>query len=117
MTEKITKVDIITSPNRLEDLMDELDKIGVTGMTVSNVSGCGLQRGHKEYYRGTPVEIKLLAKVKVEIVICEIPVDKLVETVKKVLYTGNIGDGKIFVYDVVNVIRISDGTEGIDALR
>lgn len=116
MSDKMTKVDIITSQDRLEDLMDALDKIGITGMTVSNVLGCGVQKGHKEYYRGTAVEIKLLPKVKVEIVICSIPLKTLLDTVKSVLHTGNIGDGKIFVYDVENVIRISNGAEGKDAL-
>jgi nitrogen regulatory protein P-II 1 len=117
MSDVMTKVDIITSQDRLDDLIDALNKIGVTGMTVSNVLGCGIQKGHKEYYRGTSIDIKLLPKVKIEIVICEVPVDLLVETAKKVLHTGKIGDGKIFVYDVKNVIRISDGSEGRAALQ
>jgi nitrogen regulatory protein P-II 1 len=117
MSDIMTKVDIITSPNRLDDLMEALNNIGVTGMTVSNVLGCGVQKGHKEYYRGMSVDIKLLSKIKVEIVICEVPVDLLVETVKKVLHTGEMGDGKIFVYDVKNVIRISNGAEGREALK
>ncbi|HWT74671.1 MAG TPA: P-II family nitrogen regulator [Mobilitalea sp.] len=117
MCDKMTKVDIITSPNKLDDLIDALNKIGITGMTVSNVMGCGVQRGHKEYYRGTAVDIKLLSKVKVEIVICEVPLDLLIQTAKDVLHTGNVGDGKIFVYDVANVIRISNGAEGRDALK
>jgi nitrogen regulatory protein P-II 1 len=116
MNDKITKVDIVTSQQKLDELIDALDKIGVTGMTVSNVLGCGAQKGHKEYYRGTAVEVKLLPKVKVEIVICSVPVEDVVETAKKVLHTGGIGDGKIFVYDVTNVIRISDFLEGKDAL-
>jgi Nitrogen regulatory protein PII len=117
MSDVMTKVDIITSPNRLDDLIDALNKIGITGLTVSNVLGCGVQMGHKEYYRGMPVDIKLLSKVKVEIVICEVPVDLLVETAKKVLHTGTMGDGKIFVYDVKNVIRVSNGAEGREALK
>lgn len=117
MKDKMTKVDIITRQNKLDELLDALNKIGITGLTVSNVLGCGMQKGHKEYFRGQPVEMKLLPKVKVEIIICEVPVDLLVETAKKVLRTGNIGDGKIFVYDVENVIRISDGSEGRDALQ
>lgn len=116
MNDKITKVDIITSRGKLETLIDELNKIGITGMTVSNVLGCGVQKGHKEYYRGTPVDIKLLQKVKVEIVIANVPLDAVIETVKEVLHTGEIGDGKIFIYDVSNVIRISNGVEGKDAL-
>lgn len=117
MNDKITKVDIITSPNKLDDLMDALDKIGITGITVSNVLGCGVQKGHKEYYRGMAVDIKLLSKMKIEIVICEVPLETLLETVKSVLHTGEVGDGKIFVYDVSNVIRISNGAEGRDALK
>lgn len=116
MNDKITKVDIITSQGKLDNLIEELDKIGITGMTVSNVLGCGVQKGYKEYYRGTEVEVKLLPKVKVEIVICSVPVDTVIETAKKVLHTGEIGDGKIFIYDVANVIRISNGLEGKDAL-
>lgn len=117
MSDKMTKVDIITSPNKLDDLIEALDKIGITGMTVSNVMGCGVQKGHKEYYRGMAVDIKLLAKVKIEIVICEIPVDVLIKAVKEVLHTGNIGDGKIFVYDVSHVVRISNGEEDKAALK
>lgn len=86
-------------------------------MTVSNVLGCGMQKGHKEYYRGTTVDINLLPKIKVEIVVCDVPVESVVETAKKVLHTGKIGDGKIFVYDVQNVIRISSGDEGRAALQ
>lgn len=117
MSDKMTKVDIITSPTKLDDLIEALNKIGVTGLTVSNVLGCGVQKGHKEFYRGMPVDIKLLSKVKIEIVICEVPVDLLIDTVKSVLHTGKIGDGKIFVYDVSNVIRISNGAEGREALQ
>lgn len=116
MADKITKVDIITSHSKLDELMDALDKVGITGMTVSNVMGCGIQKGHKEYYRGTPVDIKLLPKVKIEIVICNVPLDIVLETTKKVLHTGQIGDGKIFIYDVANVIKVSDGSEGKAAL-
>ncbi len=116
MGDVITKVDILTSQNKLEDLIEALDKIGVSGLTVSNVLGCGVQKGHKEYYRGSEVDVKLLPKVKIEIVICTVPVQDVIDTAKKVLYTGNIGDGKIFVYDVANVIRISDNSEGKAAL-
>lgn len=117
MSDVMTKVDIITSPNRLDDLIEALNNIGITGITVSNVMGFGVQKGHKEYYRGMPVDVKLLAKVKVEIVICEVPVEVLVKTAKEVLHTGNIGDGKIFVYDVKNVVRVSTGEEDRDALK
>ncbi|MBV7274825.1 P-II family nitrogen regulator [Clostridium thailandense] len=117
MSGKLTKIDIITSPSKFEELKDALSEIGIAGMTVSNVLGCGMQKGHKEFYRGKAVDINLLQKVKVEIVVCEIPVETVVETAKKILYTGQMGDGKIFIYDVANVIRISNGTEGKDALQ
>jgi nitrogen regulatory protein P-II 1 len=117
MSDVMTKVDIITSPAKLDDLIDALVNIGITGITVSNVTGFGVQKGHKEFYRGMSVDVKLLSKVKVEVIICEVPLDLLLSTAKNVLYTGNIGDGKIFVYDVKNVIRISNGAEGRDALR
>lgn len=115
--DQMTKIDIITNPSKFDELKDELNKIGITGMTVSNVLGCGLQKGHKEYYRGVAVDINLLPKLKVEIVVCEVPVKLVVETAQRVLKTGKIGDGKIFVYDVQNVIRISTGQEGIEALK
>lgn len=117
MDDKMYRVDIITSPNKVDDLMDELNKIGVNGMTVTNVSGCGVQKGHKHYVRGMAVDINLLPKVKFEIVICEIPLDTVIDTIKNVLHTGNVGDGKIFVYEVFNVIRVSDGAEGKEALK
>lgn len=117
MNRPITKVDIITAPHKLDELIDALNEIGVTGLTVSEVSGCGIQKGHKEYYRGNEVNIKLLPKMKVEIVISDVPLETLIETTKKILHTGNMGDGKIFVYDVSNVIRISNGDEGHDALQ
>lgn len=117
MSKKMTKIDILLDPSKFEDLKDALNEIGITGMTVSNVLGCGVQKGHKEYYRGTEVDINLLKKVKVEIVVCEVPVYAVVETAKKVLHTGKMGDGKIFIYDVQNVIRISNGAEGKEALE
>ncbi|MDD3223941.1 MAG: P-II family nitrogen regulator [Clostridium sp.] len=117
MSQKLTKIDIIVSPGKLEDLKDALNGIGVTGMTVSNVLGCGMQKGHKEYYRGRTVEVNLLQKVKFEIVVCDIPAQKVVDVAQKVLHTGQIGDGKIFVYDVENVIRVSTGDEGQAALQ
>ncbi|HEY5576150.1 MAG TPA: P-II family nitrogen regulator [Clostridiaceae bacterium] len=114
---KLTKIDILTSPSKFEELKEALGLIGISGMTVSNVLGCGVQKGHKEFYRGREVDINLLQKVKVEIVVCEVPVQTVVDTAKKVLHTGEIGDGKIFIYDVVDVIRISNGEEGRDALQ
>lgn len=116
MNEKMTKIEIVTSQTKLDDLIEELDKIGITGMTVTSVQGCGNQKGHTEYYRGEAVNVKLLPKVKVEIVICSVPLETALDTIKKVLHTGNIGDGKIFIYDVSNVIRISNNAQGKDAL-
>ena len=117
MENNMTKIDIITDSSRFEELKDELNKIGITGMTISSVYGCGVQKGHKEYYRGVAVDINLLPKIKVEVVVCEVPVDLVIETTKKVLHTGKIGDGKIFVYDVKNVVRISTGQEDREALK
>lgn len=117
MADKITKIDIITSQGKLDELKDALGDIGIAGMTVTNVLGCGMQKGHKEYYRGITMDINLLPKIKVEVIVCEVPVETVIETAKKVLHTGEMGDGKIFVYDVQNVIRISTGDEGKTALQ
>ena len=114
---KITKVEIITKQSKFEALKEAMNSIGVTGMTVTNVMGCGMQKGNKEYYRGVEMEINLLPKIRVEIVICKVPVSTVVETAKRVLYTGKIGDGKIFVYDVENAIKVRTGEEGYDALQ
>lgn len=117
MGDKITKIEIITRANKFEELKEALNAIGVTGMTVTNVLGCGMQKGFPEYYRGVPLDMNLVPKVKIETVICEVPLDKVIETAKKVLNTGKIGDGKIFVYEVANVIRIRTGEEGRAALQ
>lgn len=114
---KISKIVIITNQDRFDALKLALDKLGITGMTVTNVLGYGMQKGSTNYYRGTPVEITLLPKLKVEIVVCKIPVATLIDVVKKTLYTGKIGDGKIFVYPVENVIKIRTNEEGYDALQ
>ena len=98
-------------------LKDAMSKLGITGMTVSHVMGYGIQKGHAEYYRGVAVETDLRPKVQVDIVVSKIPVRDVIETAKKVLYTGHIGDGKIFVYDVENVVKVRTGEEGYDALQ
>lgn len=116
MADKLTKVDIITRPAKFEDLKEALNEIGITGMTVTQVLGCGMQKGLTEMYRGVPMEINLLPKVKVEMVVCEVPVDEVVRVAKEVLRTGEIGDGKIFIYPVENVIKIRTGEEGVKAL-
>jgi len=114
---KMTKIDIIMKQNRFEALKEAMNAIGITGMTVTQVLGCGMQKGSTEYYRGVETEINLLPKVQVEIVVSKVPVRTVIETAKKVLYTGNIGDGKIFVYDVENVVKVRTGEEGYDALQ
>ena len=114
---KFTKVEIITKQNKFESLKNAMDKIGITGMTVTNVLGYGIQGGVTEYYRGIEFETNLLPKIKVEIVVSKVPVITVIETAKKVLYTGNIGDGKIFIYNVENIIKVRTGEEGYDALQ
>ena len=114
---KMTKIEIICKQSRFEALKNAMTSIGITGMTVTNVLGFGAQGGGKEMYRGVEVQVNLLPKIQVEIVVCKVPVKTVIETAKKVLYTGNIGDGKIFVYDVENVIKVRTGEEGYDALQ
>ena len=111
------KVVIVTRQNKFDRLKAAMNEIGITGMTVSNVMGCGMQKGASEYYRGAPVEINLLPKIKVETVISKVPVDTVIEAARKALYTGHIGDGKIFVYDVEEVIKVRTGETGFDALQ
>ena len=114
---KLTRVSIITNQSRFAQLQDALEKLGVTGMTVTNVFGYGVQKGHTTYYRGAPVEARLLPKMKIDVVISKIPTQTLVETAKRALYTGNVGDGKIFVYDVEQVVKVRTGETGYDALQ
>lgn len=114
---KLTKIEIICKESRLEALKNAMVAIGISGMTVTHVLGCGVQKGKPEYYRGVAIEASLLPKVQVNIVVSAVPVDKVIETAKKVLYTGHIGDGKIFVYDVENVVKVRTGEEGYDALQ
>ena len=115
-TPKMTKVEILINESKFDHLKKALNGIGVTGMTVVNVFGYGVQKGHTTYYRGVETDADLLPKVRVEVVISKVPLQKVIETARKALYTGNIGDGKIFVYDVENVIRVSTGEEGVLAL-
>lgn len=111
------KVEIIVKRERFLKLKEAMNQIGVTGMTVMQVLGCGMQKGVGEYYRGTPVEMQLLPKLKVEIVLAKVPVEQVVQTARKVLYTGHIGDGKIFIYDVVDAVKIRTGAVGYDAMQ
>ena len=114
---KLTKVCIITSQNRFEALKTALDKLGITGMTVTKVLGYGIQKGQSEMYRGAEIAAHLLPKVKVEMVVSAIPVADVVNTAKAVLYTGKYGDGKIFIYNVDDVVKIRTGETGFDALQ
>ena len=114
---KFTKIEIICKERMLEALKTSLMDIGITGMTVSHVMGCGVQKGKPEYYRGVELEPSLLPKIQIDIVVAKVPVRQVIETAKKVLYTGHIGDGKIFVYDVENVVKVRTGEEGYDALQ
>lgn len=115
---KLTKVVMIFNPAKFEEIKESMNLIGVTGMTVTNVMGCGTQKGHIRKYRGVEIEeMNLNPKMKLEMVISEVPVNAVVETARKVLYTGNIGDGKIFIYDVDDVVKVRTGEHGYDALQ
>ena len=111
------KIDAFIREEKFEDVKAALNAIGVNGITVSQVMGCGVQKGQPEYYRGALVETSLLPKIQVDIVVAKVPVSLVIATAKKVLYTGHIGDGKIFVYDVENVVKVRTGEEGYDALQ
>ena len=113
---KMTKIEIITRSNKLDELMSALNEIGVLGMTVSQVFGCGLQKGHEEVYRGKKYDINLVPKVKLETVVCEVPVEKVLEVAQRVLRTGKFGDGKIFVYELTDAVRIRTGQRGATAI-
>lgn len=113
---EIKKIEVMTRTEKLEDLKQALSEVHVTGMTVSNVYGCGLSKGHKEVYRGKQVEVSLQPKIKIEIVVCEVPVETVIDVIKKVCCTGNIGDGKIFVYNVEEAVKIRTGERGRDAI-
>lgn len=113
----IQKVVIISKLTKYDKLRKAMNDLGVTGMTVTQVMGCGIQKGAGEKYRGAELDATLLPKVKVEVIVGKIPVEKVIETAKKTLYTGHIGDGKIFVYDVAQVVKVRTGEEGIEALQ
>ncbi len=114
---KISKVQIVCKEARLEALKNSMMDIGITGMTVTHVLGCGTQKGKPEYYRGVQIEANLLPKVQVDIVVCTVPVGRVIEAAKKTLYTGHIGDGKIFVYDVEEVVKVRTGQTGLEAME
>lgn len=116
MADEMTRIEIIIRQSQLEDLKNELNKIGINGMTVTNVLGYGVQKGHRQIYRGTEYTVDLLPKVKVEMVVCSVPVQTVVDTAIKTLRTGEIGDGKIFISPVSRVIKIRTGEEDKEAL-
>ena len=111
------KVVIIAKLSRYERLKSALNELGVTGMTVTQVMGCGIQKGAGERYRGVEMDVTVLPKVKVEVIVGNIPVESVIETAKKTLYTGHVGDGKIFVYNVQKVVKVRTGEEDLSALR
>jgi Amt family ammonium transporter len=114
---KISKVEIIMKQARFEALKKSMNELGVTGMTVTQVLGCGVQKGATEYYRGAEIDMQLLPKVKVEMVVSKVPVMDVITAARKALYTGHIGDGKIFVHDVEDVVKVRTGETGYDALQ
>ncbi|WP_318662893.1 ammonium transporter [Treponema sp.] len=114
---KFHMVTIVTRQSKFDELKAAMNDINVTGMTVTNVLGCGIQHGKTQKYRGAEIDMTLLPKIKVDIVVSEVPVDLVITAAKEVLYTGNIGDGKIFVYDVENVVKVRTGEEGYEALQ
>ena len=115
--QRFTKIEIICKEARFEKLKRAMAQLGITGMTVTHVMGYGSQKGKPEYYRGVLVDTNLLPKIQVEMVVSAIPVRDVIEAAKKALYTGHIGDGKIFVYSVDNVVKVRTGEEGYAALQ
>ena len=114
---KLTNIVVIFKQQKLQQFIEAMEAIDVKGITVTNVLGCGMQNGQKNYYRGATVEMNLLPKVKAEIAVCAVPVEKVVAAAKAALYTGNYGDGKMFIYDIENVIKVRTGEEGYNALH
>ena len=113
----LTKVVVVTRQSKLTELLKAFSGIGVTGVTITNVLGCGTQKGSLDFYRGVPLDMTLLPKVKVEVVVSKVPVELVIKTARDVLYTGHIGDGKVFVYGVDNAVKIRTGEQGYDALQ
>lgn len=115
---KLSEVVMLFNPAKLERVKDAMNAVGVTGMTVTNVMGCGTQKGHVRKYRGVEIEeLNLNPKMKLEMVISAVPVETVIAAAREALYTGNIGDGKIFVYDVEDAVKVRTGARGYDALQ
>ncbi|MEL7567339.1 MAG: P-II family nitrogen regulator [Dehalobacterium sp.] len=110
------KIECIIRPSKLDDVKEALDKAGIKGMTVTNVIGCGLQRGVKEYYRGSSYTVNLIPKIKIEVVLVDNLLEKAISTITSTARTGELGDGKLFIYDVADAIRIRTGESGENAL-
>ncbi|MDP4091801.1 MAG: P-II family nitrogen regulator [Bacillota bacterium] len=110
------KIEAIIRPGKLEDIKDTLNKFNIHGLTISQVMGCGLQKGRKEYYRGTEITLNLLPKIKVEIVAKDEHVDEIIKLISDEAKTGEVGDGKIFVYEIEDVVRIRTGERGENAI-
>jgi nitrogen regulatory protein P-II 1 len=117
MSEVLTKIEIISRPTKFEELKHALAEIGVSGITVTHALGAGFQEGYTESYRGKKLNINMYERIKVEIVVSKVPVQLVIDTARKVLNTGQPGDGKIFVYEIANAIKIRTGEEGYDALQ
>lgn len=114
---KISKVEIIFRPEKFHELKEALNEIGIMGITISNVMGCGVQKGKAESYRGISYTMDTLPKLKLETVVSEVPVDLVIETARKILCTDSIGDGKIFVSEISQVVRIRNNDRGVEALN
>ncbi len=110
------KIEAVIRPGKLEDIKETLSKFNINGLTISQVMGCGLQKGRKEYYRGTEITLNLLPKVKIEIIAKDDQVEEIIKLISEEAKTGEVGDGKIFVYDVVDTIRIRTGERGESAI-
>lgn len=114
---KLSNITLIINPDKFADLKEAFRKIGIRGMTVTHVEGCGTQMGKTGRYRGAVVDMSLLPKTKVEVVVSKIPVETVIKAAREVLCTDSFGDGKIFVYDVEHVLRVRTGEEDFDALQ
>ncbi|MGO2686323.1 MAG: P-II family nitrogen regulator, partial [Enterococcus italicus] len=116
-TSTIRKFEILTNPNRFDRLVEELNAIGVAGMNVSNVTGFGVQKGHSSYYRGLEVDTNFLPKIKLEVVVNTISTTDMLQAIQRALYTGHVGDGKVFISTINHVIRVSTGEHDSQALE
>ncbi|MCM8901422.1 P-II family nitrogen regulator [Caldicoprobacter algeriensis] len=110
------KIEAIIRPSKLEDVKEALNQFGIHGMTVTPVTGCGMQKGHKQFYRGSEYSLNLLHKIKIEIVVEDERVEDIIRIFENTAKTGEVGDGKIFIYDVIDAIRIRTGERGNLAL-